>query len=53
MATPPEKLLDQNHNWIRLKCYSIRTEQSYTSWIRRFIFLPVWTVTQSQRRCLS
>ena len=31
------KLLDQVRNAIRLKHYSIRTEQSYTDWIRRFI----------------
>ena len=31
------KLLDQVRDAIRLKHYSIRTEQSYTDWIRRFI----------------
>ena len=31
------KLLDQVRDAIRLRHYSIRTEQSYTEWIRRFI----------------
>ncbi|MFO1428904.1 MAG: integron integrase [Candidatus Competibacteraceae bacterium] len=31
------KLLDQVRDLIRLKHYSIRTEQAYLSWIRRFI----------------
>ena len=31
------KLLDQVRAKIRLKQYSIRTEDSYVSWIRRFI----------------
>ncbi len=31
------KLLDQVRDAIRLRHYSIRTEQSYTDWIRRFI----------------
>ncbi|MDE2600669.1 MAG: integron integrase [Rhodocyclaceae bacterium] len=35
-ASPP-KLLDQVRAKIRFKHYSIRTEQAYTDWIRRFI----------------
>ena len=31
------KLLDQVRDVIRLKHFSIRTEQSYIHWIRRFI----------------
>ena len=31
------KLLDQVRQKIRLKHYSIRTEQSYVAWVRRFI----------------
>lgn len=31
------KLLEQVKQKIRLKHYSIRTEQAYVSWIRRFI----------------
>ena len=33
----PPKLLDQLRDRIRLKHYSIRTEQVYTDWVRRFI----------------
>ena len=32
------KLLDQVADVIRKKHYSIRTEQSYIDWIKRFIF---------------
>ncbi len=38
MGKQPVKLLDQVRNKIRLKHYSIRTEQAYTGWIKRFIF---------------
>jgi len=31
------KLLDQVRHVIRKKHYSIRTEQAYTNWIKRFI----------------
>ncbi len=34
---PPARLLDQVRNAIRRKHYSIRTEQAYLSWIKRFI----------------
>ena len=37
MDKPSPKLLDRVRYTIRLKGYSIRTEQAYTSWIRRFI----------------
>ena len=33
----PRKLLDQVRDKIRLKHYSIRTEQAYVDWIRRYI----------------
>jgi len=36
MAEPP-KLLDRVRERIRLKHYSIRTEQSYVQWVRRYI----------------
>jgi len=36
LAQPP-KLLDQVRTKIRFKHYSIRTEQAYTDWIRRYI----------------
>jgi hypothetical protein len=35
--TQPPKLRDQVRDKIRLKHYSIRTEQAYTDWIKRFI----------------
>lgn len=34
---PPVKRLDLVRQRIRLKGYSIRTEKSYTEWIRRYI----------------
>jgi integron integrase len=36
-AIPPVSLLDQVRDRIRVKHYSIRTEQAYCDWIRRFI----------------
>jgi len=33
----PKKLLDQDRDGIRLKHYSIRTEQAYVGWIKRYI----------------
>ena len=33
----PPRLLDQVRGKIRLKHYSLRTEQAYVDWIRRFI----------------
>jgi integron integrase len=38
MDKPPKKLLDQVREAIRLKHYSIRTEQAYVDWIKRYIF---------------
>ena len=37
MPNPPRRLLDQVRHALRLKHYSLRTEQAYLSWIRRFI----------------
>ena len=37
MNKPPKRLLDQVRDRIRMKHYSIRTEQAYVSWIKRFI----------------
>ena len=37
MGIPPVRLLDKVRQCIRLKGYSIRTEKSYVSWIKRFI----------------
>ena len=36
-AQRPKKLLDQLRDRIRLKSYSYRTEESYVSWVKRFI----------------
>ena len=36
-ATNKPKLLDQVRNVIRRKHYSIRTEQAYIDWIKRFV----------------
>ena len=33
----PPKLLDQVRDKLRVKHYSIRTEKSYTDWIKRYI----------------
>jgi hypothetical protein len=38
MEQRPKKLLDQVRDAIRLKHYSIRTEQAYVLWIKRYIF---------------
>jgi len=37
MEQRPKKLLDRVRGTIRRKHYSIRTEQSYVAWIRRYI----------------
>ena len=37
MKKSPVKLLDQVRNLIQVKHYSIRTEEAYVSWIKRFI----------------
>jgi integron integrase len=38
MAKRPKELLDQVRDAIRLKDYSLHTEQSYVTWIKRYIF---------------
>jgi site-specific recombinase XerD len=37
-AAPKPKLLDQVRAAIRLRHYSLRTEEAYVQWIKRFIF---------------
>lgn len=37
MEPKPRKLLDQVRDALHLKHYSIRTEQAYVNWIKRFI----------------
>jgi len=39
MNKPPKRLLDQVRDQIRFRHYSIRTEQAYVSWIKRFILI--------------
>jgi integron integrase len=36
-SQPPKKLLDQMRDVLRVKHYSIRTEESYVDWCRRYI----------------
>jgi len=36
-SSPPPKLLDRVRWHLRVKHYSIRTEEAYTDWVRRFI----------------
>jgi integron integrase len=36
-VTPPPKLLDRLRHALRVRHYSIRTEQAYADWVRRFI----------------
>jgi hypothetical protein len=38
MTKQPLKLLDRVRHKIRLKHYSIRTEEAYISWIKRYIY---------------
>jgi hypothetical protein len=38
VSTEKPKLLDQLRSAIRLRHYSIRTEEAYTQWVKRFIF---------------
>jgi len=38
MEKRPKKLLDRVRDAIRRKHYSIRTEEAYVSWIKRYIF---------------
>ena len=51
------KLLDQVRAKIRLKHYSIRTEQAYVDWIRRYILASGtprrWATRRSNSSCLT
>jgi integron integrase len=38
MEQRPKRLLDQVRDAIRLKHYSIRTEEAYVNWVKRYIF---------------
>jgi Phage integrase, N-terminal SAM-like domain len=37
MPNQPKKLLDRVRDDLRLKHYSLRTEEAYVSWIKRYI----------------
>ena len=37
VTSPPRKLLDQLRETLRIKHYSLRTEEAYADWTRRFI----------------
>ena len=37
LANPKAKLLDQVREVLRVKHYSLRTEETYVDWIRRFL----------------
>ena len=36
-SSPPPKLLDRVRQVLRFKHYSLRTEEAYTGWIRRYV----------------
>lgn len=38
ISSPKPKLLDRVRQAIRARHYSLRTEQAYVAWIKRFIF---------------
>ena len=40
-ANHPPTLLDHMRNILRLKHYSIRTEEAYVDWCRRYIYTHV------------
>lgn len=40
-SQPPPKLLDQLRASIRYRHYSLRTEQAYVHWVKRFIFFHI------------
>jgi integron integrase len=37
-AVPPPRLLDRVRSEVRLRHYSLRTEETYVDWVKRFIF---------------
>ncbi|MES1993262.1 MAG: phage integrase N-terminal SAM-like domain-containing protein [Pseudomonadota bacterium] len=48
---PKPKLLDEVHARIRWLNYSIRTEEAYVDWVRRFVFFLWQTVSAWQGHC--
>jgi hypothetical protein len=49
----PPKLLDQVRDTLRVKNYSIRTEQSYVDWIKRLSFFMASAVIISMKSCCN
>jgi integrase-like protein len=49
----PPKLLDRVRIAIRTRHYSLRTEEAYVGWIRRFIFFHGKRLRCARRRALS
>jgi hypothetical protein len=37
---PTPRLLDQVRSALRVRHYSLRTEEAYLQWIKRYIFIP-------------
>jgi Phage integrase, N-terminal SAM-like domain len=52
-APAPLRLLDQVRARIRVLHYSIRTEQAYLDWIKRYIRFFDKRIRASFRRCMS
>jgi hypothetical protein len=52
MANPKSKLLDQLREVLRLKHYSLRTEEAYGQWVRRFLRFHRLKDGDSQRSSL-
>ena len=51
MGIPPVRLLDKVRQCIRLKGYSIRTEKSYVSWIKRYILSIQKAIRKAVKLC--
>ena len=52
MGIPPVRLLDKVRQCIRLKGYSIRTEKSYVSWIKRYILSIQKAIRKAVKLCV-
>ena len=53
MNHQPKRLLDQVRDVMRVKHYSIRTEQAYVDWIRRYIMIYTHACTEQSERILN
>jgi hypothetical protein len=43
----PPRLLEQLRDVIRRRHYSMRTEETYVHWVKRFIYFPVSGIRRS------